>query len=122
MEHRPIPNGSESFLDWRVRQAAALAREQYRNPRLSLKTMGGQLGLSLRYLGCIFKQATRISFRGYLRSVRMKKAAELMLDPLLNLKQIAAATGYTSVSNFHREFRASYGATPREYRHRRLCA
>jgi YesN/AraC family two-component response regulator len=83
---------------------------------LSLGSVAEHLNLSPGYLGSIFKSAYGLSFRAYLRAVRISKAKELMLDQRLNLGEISQAVGYDNLNYFSQAFLEETGVRPSEYR------
>jgi len=62
-----------------------------------------------------FKLKTTKTFNQYLTDVRVSYACELLMNSDLTIAQIAVASGYNSQSLFNRQFKASKGASPREY-------
>lgn len=54
--------------------------EQYADPGLSLKKLSNSINLSERHLGRTFKKLTNRSFRQYLRDLRIKEAARLLIS------------------------------------------
>jgi Response regulator containing CheY-like receiver domain and AraC-type DNA-binding domain len=46
----------------------------------------------------------------------MKKAAELLRDPLYRTYEISEMVGYSNPKNFTRTFKSYFGKTPKEYR------
>jgi len=54
----------------------------------------------------------------YLNSIRVKNAAELLINPNISIGEVARVVGYSSVTHFERVFKAVFGMTPREYRKR----
>jgi two-component system, response regulator YesN len=83
---------------------------------ISLTSVADHLCLSPGYLGALFKSVSGVSFRAYLRAVRISKAKDLMLDHRLNLSEIAQAVGYEDVNYFSQAFLAETGVRPGEYR------
>lgn len=70
------------------------------------------LGLSETYLLRIFHREVGQTFRSYLLSIRMIRAADLVKHIARPLKQIAFECGYSDISNFYRDFRKVHGTTP----------
>ena len=101
---------------------AALANEvkefvqQNFSKRISLKTAADHVCLSAGYLGPLFKRETGVSFRSYLRSVRVAEAKKLMRDHTLNLTQIAQMVGFDDQNYFSQVFLEETGIRPGEYR------
>ena len=52
----------------------------------------------------------------YLRNLRLRHAAELLLHSDLGLQEIAEMSGFSRMPYFHRAFRSCYGTSPGEYR------
>ena len=62
-----------------------------------------------------FTLAYNVSPIRYLRSVRIKKAMELLISDAASISDIAEMAGYGSVYNFSKMFKAETGASPSEY-------
>jgi YesN/AraC family two-component response regulator len=90
--------------------------EQHYAENISLEKAASALCLSPGYLGPLFKSLCGLSFRAYLRSVRIARARELMADQSLNLSQIAQMCGYEDLNYFSQSFLKETGVRPSEYR------
>lgn len=98
---------------------ARIAREfvdQHYREKITLADAADKVHLSPGYLGSIFKAAVGVSFRAYLRSVRIARAKELLHDHALNLSEIAEAVGYDDLNYFSETFLDETGMRPSEYR------
>ena len=82
----------------------------------TLEEASAQVNLSPNYLSKIFKEKSGMGFAEYLNNVRMKKAAELLLDISYKHYEIADLIGYDNPKNFSRAFKQYYQMTPREFR------
>ena len=51
----------------------------------------------------------------FLRSYRLRKAAEMLHEGSLSLTEISDSTGFSSYSYFSKSFKKHYGVTPKEY-------
>lgn len=111
----PASTTVQSRAESLARAARAYIDEHYAEP-ISLSDLADQLCLSPGYLGPIFKAATGLGFRAYLRSVRVARAKELMQDPKLNLTEIAQNVGYEDVNYFSQAFLEETGLRPSTYR------
>lgn len=103
-------------IDGRIKLVIQLVEKQYERDDPTLGKLAKQVGLSIWYLPRLFKKTTGISFGEYLRQLRLKKAALLLQDPTLSIKEIAAAVGYKYVSDFDHHFKSTFGMRPGEYR------
>lgn len=63
---------------------------------------------------------TGLSPTAFIRNVRLKKAAELLLESRLPITEIAEETGFNSVSYFTKCFHEIYGETPSQFRTKQL--
>lgn len=68
------------------------------------------------HISRLLKQETGKSFNELKQSLRLSKAAELLRQTDLPIRQIAADLGYSDQSHFTRHFRVAYGQTPKAYR------
>jgi len=62
------------------------------------------------------RQKTGMTFKEYLTSLRMKKAAELLYTTKDSIADIAQACGYRGSSTFYRLFQEYHGMAPGQYR------
>ena len=51
----------------------------------------------------------------FMRTIRLRHAAELLRQDSMSISEISYATGFTSVSYFSRCFRSLYGVSPSQY-------
>lgn len=57
----------------------------------------------------------------YIQTRRIQEAAKVLADPAragVTIGEVAVTHGFKSQAHFARTFRARYGLTPREFRHR----
>ena len=75
---------------------------------------GRDVGMSVSAFHHQFKALTANSPVQYLKSVRLHKARALIVDEGSGAAMAAAAVGYESASQFSREFKRFFGASPTE--------
>jgi AraC-like DNA-binding protein len=88
---------------------------------LSAPRQSGAGFISERYVQQLLEGAGS-SFSAYLRDLRLKRARELLADPLTGrsrIGDIALMTGFNDLSHFNRMFRLKFGETPTDARRRR---
>jgi AraC-like DNA-binding protein len=93
-------------------------RRRLADPSLSAAAVGRRLGLSERYVQQLLEGAG-FSFSGYVRELRLKRARQLLRDPLareLRIGDIAAMVGFDDLSHFNRMFRLHFGERPTDTR------
>jgi len=85
---------------------------------LSLKSLAAEYNMNPAYLGQRFKSETGAGFSAYLNNVRIAASQRLLTESGLHIDQIAAKTGYATVSYFLFAFKKLTGMSPTEYRRR----
>ena len=85
---------------------------------ISMAEMARLADLSATHFNRRFRQLLRMSPTGYLRSVRVHAARQLLTTTSRSLAEIAVAVGFTDQSHFTKRFRTVTGITPGEYRKR----
>ncbi len=73
------------------------------------------LGVSKSTLYTLVKTLTSKSIGGLIRSVRLKKAAQLLASSDLNAIQVMEKVGIQSQSHFTKSFRKEFGVTPSQF-------
>ena len=87
----------------------------------SLRTVGElslEFNLSPAYIQRIFKQQTGVRLGEVLAEQRLAKAADLLANSYLSVKEIAHAVGYEHASSFVRAFQRRFTQPPGSYRQR----
>ena len=83
---------------------------------LSLTDTAAHVNLSVSRFRHLFKNETGMSVVQYVKTMRLKKAKELLESTPLSIKQIMAEVGIKDKSNFCRDFKKTYGLSPVKYR------
>ena len=97
-----------------VKQAIAIIEYEY-HTELTASSIAGRLHLNRTHFSEIFKVATGVPPSRYIRDIRMKKAAELLIKRKLSVTVTAVSVGYPDVFAFSRAFKSFYGVSPTEY-------
>ena len=102
-------------MDPRVQAVIALMDSSFQQ-ELSTENLARAVNLSSSYLAHLFKAETGVSLTRHLKSLRMRKAKELMDTTFLTVKQIRHRVGARDKCHFARDFKRTYGLTPAQYR------
>lgn len=94
-----------------VAQAKAYIAQHYMTG-LTLEELAGELHINPGYFSTLFKQLSGVTFREYLRALRIEKAQELIRRDDGKLYEIAERVGYQNASHFNRAFKEVTGVTP----------
>lgn len=89
--------------------AGQLADEDF-----SIDTLAEQMNMSRSNFYRKIKALSGMSPNDYLKTLRMNKAAELIMSGT-RISEVAAQVGFTSSSYFAKCFKAQYGVLPKEY-------
>jgi AraC-like DNA-binding protein len=95
----------------RISQALRVIHASYAEP-LDVARLASEAGMSAPSFHSHFKAITQVSPMQYVKSTRLHQARLLMVRQSLTAEAASHAVGYTSPSQFSREFRRLFGATP----------
>jgi AraC-like DNA-binding protein len=101
----------------RVRAAAAWICDHY-TEALSVEAIAAHAHMSIATLHRHFKAATGMSPLRYQKHLRLQQARQLMVTGDTTAALVAQAVGYTSATQFNREYRHAYGLPPMQDAHR----
>ncbi|MBR4555699.1 MAG: helix-turn-helix transcriptional regulator [Ruminococcus sp.] len=104
----PRHNSQLEELIWRILL--------YPDGDLKQKTLSAELRINSTYLSTVFLAQTGLRFVDYINTVKLKRAAMLLLDTDLSVNEIAARLDYKDNSYFSKLFRSKYGVTPSLFR------
>ena len=83
---------------------------------VTLNDLAKFFNFSKRHIQRMLENATDMSFKDLVQSLRMKEAARLLTNTTLSVEQISEKVGYSSGNNFRRIFSHHYGCSPRQFR------
>ncbi len=82
---------------------------------ITVESLAEQVNMSVSGFHKAFRQVTTESPLQYLKKVRLNKAKELIAADGKRVNDAATLVGYTSASQFSREFKRHFNATPKAY-------
>lgn len=100
-----------------IGRALQIIHQRY-DQELDVETLARAANMSLSGFHQTFKTVTTASPIQYLKSVRLHKARLLMVQDGVTASSAAAQVGYASPSQFSREFKRFFGATPMDETHK----
>lgn len=98
-----------------IKKACGYISEHYAK-NLTLSEVAEHLHIHPNYFSTLFKSQTGITFRDYLRNVRIEKSKTMITESQIKLNDIAFQTGYQDVSHYNRAFKKVTGISPSNYR------
>jgi AraC-like DNA-binding protein len=116
--HRAAGSASPNL---RVLRAVRCIEERFAESTIRLAAVATMVDVTPLQLNRLLKEHTGLTFLQQLRRIRMRHADQLLLTTAANIREIAAACGYTSLARFGRDFQRAHGCAPRVWRaHRTL--
>ena len=86
------------------------------NPNLDIDDIATRLGYSRSVFYRRIKALTNIAPNDFLRTYRLKRAAEMLTSSSASLSEVSDRTGFSSYSYFSKVFKKQFGLSPKDYR------
>ena len=77
--------------------------------------LADEVGVSTRKLQRALKASLHLSPSGYIRTMRLQRAAQLLEGGVGNVSEVAYAVGFQDVKHFSKLFRQIFGVLPSQY-------
>ncbi|WP_218830526.1 helix-turn-helix transcriptional regulator [Rubrivirga marina] len=107
----PLPPQDQSFLE-RVDDAI---RTHMGSPSFGARALAEAVSVSPRQLRRRLAELTGESPAGHVRRIRLERAAALLRDGAMSVKEVSYAVGFASTSGFRAAFREAHGVAPSEF-------
>jgi YesN/AraC family two-component response regulator len=94
-------------------------KEVFIDPNLTLEKLSKILNSNRTYLSENINLHYKVSFSSLIKSFRIKKAREMLIDKnfsYYSIEGIATSVGYKSISSFNSSFKKETGITPSYFR------
>jgi DNA-binding response OmpR family regulator/nitrogen-specific signal transduction histidine kinase len=106
-----ISSPDERFL----KKAIEVVEKNISNADLDIVQFAQEVGVSRMQLYRKFSALTNMTVKEFVRSIRLKRAAQLLLDRKMNITEIAYAVGFKDLSHFRKSFHREYGMSASQY-------
>jgi signal transduction histidine kinase/ligand-binding sensor domain-containing protein/DNA-binding response OmpR family regulator len=106
-----VPKEYQDFL----RKCIAIIEENIDNEEFNMKKFSKAMGMSHSRLNQKVKAISGQRLNAFIRSIRLRRAAVLMLTENLNVSQAAYQVGINDTRYFREQFVGIFGITPSEY-------
>lgn len=97
-------------------QNSILYLQLYFKENPSLSQVASYSGFNPNYFSQKFKETVGMTYIDYLVSLKASYAKKLLISSDMSITDICFSSGFTSISNFMRVFKAKYGISPSQYR------
>ncbi|MBV5282615.1 MAG: response regulator [Paludibacter sp.] len=92
-----------------------IINENIADSDLNVEVLASGVGMSRVHMHRKLKELTNQSARDFIRSIRLKQAAELLSTKKIGISELAYALGFSNLSHFSNSFHEFYGMSPKEY-------
>ncbi len=99
-----------------IKKAIQIIEKHIDDPEFDANSFASEMNMSLSTLNRRLKTISEQSPAKFIRSIRLKRAAQLLADPEKTISEVAIETGFGQVRNFRSSFQSEFGSTPSEYR------
>ncbi len=106
-----ITTHEERFL----KKIVEIVENHIADPDLDIERFAAEAGVSRMQLYRKLSALTDMTVKEFIRDIRLKRAAQLLLQKTMNVSEIAWATGFRDVSHFRKCFRQKFGMSATEY-------
>ena len=118
-EAHPLTSGSSDAMpdaaEERIGRVLTYLHKHYRQQN-GITELSRVAALSRSSLHRLFRQQTGMTTSDYVTQLRIGNACALLLNTEKPISLIADQVGYRNLANFNRQFKATKGQTPREFR------
>jgi len=121
---RELSNAATALLPNRIveERVRRILRAVESGNTFSVRDLAMEVHVSPSYLQRLFKHQTGVSIGGWLHEQRLQRAAHLLLNSYMSVKEIAHTIGYEHASSFVRAFGRRFAQAPAHYRKQIDCA
>jgi ligand-binding sensor domain-containing protein/signal transduction histidine kinase/DNA-binding NarL/FixJ family response regulator len=105
-----LNNPDERFIE----KLMKVIEDNMENPEFGVVALGSEIGMSKSVLYKKICALTNLSPADFIKSMRLKKAADLLQQKILTVNEVTALVGFNDRKYFSREFKKLYGKSPSE--------
>ena len=107
-----IEASDEVFL----KKCISTIEKNLQNENLTTDFLASELKLSNSSLYRKLKSLTNLSSAEFIRSIRLKRAAQLLQDKNKTVSEVAYEVGFNDLKNFRQVFQKQFNCSPTEFR------
>ena len=106
-----VPSAEAAFLE-QVRQ---VVEAHLADANFSIDWLADEVGMSRRHLNRKLRALTKLSASGYVRTMRLERAAQLLEQHYGTVAEVAYQVGFKNADHFSRVFHQVFGVPPSKY-------
>ena len=115
LKHKENQPEEETQTDLFMQQVISIVEANLTNPDFTAKSLAGLLNLSQPTLYRKMKQQSNLSIIEMIRSIRISKAASLIMQKKYSVQEVAEMVGYNDINTFRKHFTNQFGVSPSRY-------
>lgn len=106
-----IQSADEEFLN----KLIGITEEELDEPGFGVERLASKVAMSQSVLYKKLRAVTDMSVNEFIKSIRLKKAAQLLISKQYNVSEVSLMVGFYDRKYFSKEFKKEFGVTPSEY-------
>lgn len=99
-----------------LKEVKSMVEKHIDNPELNVKMLSQLMGISNTLLYRKIKSLTGQTANEFIRTIRLKRAAQLLKQKEMNVKEVRFMVGFSNSSYFTRSFKEMFGVVPKDYK------
>ena len=107
----PLKSSDKKLLE----KILKLINENISSGDLNVDFLSKNIGMSRVHMYRKVKELTNQSTHDFIKTIRMKKASEMLSGQKINISEVSYALGFSNLSHFSNVFKDFYGISPKEY-------
>ena len=106
-----MPSADDKFLP----KVVEIIKEHISEPGFGVEELSREAGMSRVHLNRKLKETISISPGNFIKSIRLKQAAYLLVNNKVNISEVAFKVGFSTHSYFSSTFKDYFGLSPKEF-------
>ncbi len=98
-----------------LQKAIDIVEKNIADPDLDIERFATEIGVSRMQLYRKLNALTEMTVKEFVRNIRLKRAAQLLVQKKMNVSEVAYAVGFRDLSHFRKCFRQEFGMSSSEY-------
>ncbi|RYY54624.1 MAG: response regulator [Chitinophagaceae bacterium] len=98
-----------------LRNVISIVEEFIDDPGFGVEMLSRKVAMSTPVLYKKMKAVSNMSVNDFIKSIRLKRAAQLLSEKQMTVYEVAFSVGYNDRKYFSQEFKKQFGKTPTEY-------
>ena len=98
-----------------LQKAINVVENNISDPDLDIYRFATEIGVSRMQLYRKLHAMTEMTVKEFVRDIRLKRAAQLLVQKKMNVSEVAYAVGFKDLSHFRKSFKQEFNMSASEY-------